>query len=110
MILIDHDKYGERTEFENISDAFDAIKACGIEHVELHINFDGEIIDQDGDIVGEEITQGSKKPSITIEKHTPIDGDYYLIDVDGDLFAKVWRYEDALRIKEALSGKENNNA
>ena len=39
---------------------------------------------------------------ISIEKYSPIDGDYWLILIDTYLFAKAWEEKDATEIKEAL--------
>ena len=42
---------------------------------------------------------------IDIEKHTPLDGDYWLVMVDGRLFAKTYLLNNAEKIKEALEHK-----
>jgi len=54
MIIIDHEKYGMRTEFETWQEATEAIKACGpeYENTELIIGSQKQITDQDGDVVG----------------------------------------------------------
>lgn len=38
---------------------------------------------------------------IIIERHTPIDGDYYLITLGGKLFAKAYTLEDAKIISQS---------
>jgi hypothetical protein len=42
---------------------------------------------------------------ITIENHTPVDGAYFLISVDGLLFAKTYTLHDAKTIKDLLEQK-----
>lgn len=39
---------------------------------------------------------------ITIEKYTPVDGDYYLIRIDRQLFAKTWTQYGAEKIRDLL--------
>ena len=38
---------------------------------------------------------------IEIEKHTPLDGEYYLISIDGELYAKTWSENDSRIISES---------
>lgn len=58
-IRIDHEKYGAKTDFGSIEDAEAAIHACGegFEDVTLRLHGDGDVTDQDGDIVGRELDQ-----------------------------------------------------
>ena len=45
-----------------------------------------------------------KQGNYTIEKYTPLDGEFYLIvDSSDKLIAKTWTVEDADRIASALS-------
>lgn len=41
---------------------------------------------------------------ITIERHSPVDGVYFLISENGALFAKTYRLIDAERIFNAVFG------
>lgn len=53
MITIDHERYGERTEFESIDEAQEIVRAIGdgFESTEFHVRGD-EVIDERGDVVG----------------------------------------------------------
>lgn len=45
-----------------------------------------------------------KQGNYTIEKYTPLDGEFYLIiDFNGTMLAKTWTAEEADRIASALS-------
>ena len=54
-IIIDHEKYGCRSEFPSIEEAESCIRQCGSDFadVKLRVNSVG-VYDQDGDYVGEE--------------------------------------------------------
>lgn len=36
---------------------------------------------------------------IEIECHSPVDGDYFLVIIDDELFAKTYKFDDAAKIK-----------
>ena len=53
-IIIDSEKYGEKTEFATIEDAQQSIRDCGPEFAETALEIMGgdAVYDQDGDCVG----------------------------------------------------------
>lgn len=55
MIIIDHEKYGIRAEFESIDEAESSILACfpGDLPTTLRVNLDREVLNEADEIVGE---------------------------------------------------------
>ena len=53
-VIIDHDKYGERTEFSSLEEAQSSIRDCGPEFAETVLEVMGgdAVYDQDADCVG----------------------------------------------------------
>ena len=52
--VIDHERYGDRTEFASLADALAAIHACGDDFTSTELFESGsQILDERGDVVGE---------------------------------------------------------
>lgn len=60
MIVIDHELYGDRQEFETIEEAMESIERCEFKQpTELRIDSNGDIRDENGYHVGYEIDLAS---------------------------------------------------
>jgi len=53
-ITIDNEKYGEKSTFTSIEDAIHGVRACGegFQEVSFFLRLDGQVKDNDGEIVG----------------------------------------------------------
>ena len=53
MITIDHERFGERSEFENLTEAVECLRACGDEFAAVTLTIHGSgVYDERRDLVG----------------------------------------------------------
>jgi len=53
MVIIDHERCGDRTEFESVEQAEQALRECGLTDVQLQVRADGAVTWGD-EVIGED--------------------------------------------------------
>jgi len=93
-VIINHEKYGERSIFESLEEAKAAIRSCGpgFEDVELDPAEGAYVEDQDGDVVGIFVPTRSQYVATAYELYASEHGDD--MEIDENPVVSVMHQED----------------
>jgi len=88
MIVIDHEMYGQRTEFNSVEEAQEAVRACGDDFATTEFRQTGEFIyDERRNVVGTVLHTFEIENEVAAESYAELNyagSEWYVLNADGE--------------------------